>query len=163
MPCYNTTWRLTRRTCRLGIAFLSLLMAGCTTLGTRTAGVSGPVTWQATDLRVHTMAPETRELYSFTLALHETKGTALTFTKLAMHFQNSRGSRPVFWEQTGQWMLPAAGDLRIPLTSYRYCPYVHCSDLGALEPEWSITLIGTESGGQPVRHRLTLRLPASPS
>jgi hypothetical protein len=138
-------------------------MAGCATLGTHTAGVSGPVTWPATDLRVHTMTLENRELYSFTLALHETTGTALTFTKLETHVQNSRGSRPVFWEQTGQWILPAVGELRIPLTSYRYCPYVYCSDLGALEPEWSITLIGTESSGQPVCHRLTLRLPASPS
>jgi hypothetical protein len=163
MRCYNTTLWITSVLDRPAIILMSLLMAGCAAFGPRTAGMHGPLTWQATDLRVQPTAAKDGEAYSFTLALSETEGSARTFTRLETRFQNSRGSRPVFWEHTGQWVLPANGTLRIPLVSYRYCPYVHCSDLGALEPEWSLTLIGMDSAGQPVHYNLTLRLPASPS
>jgi hypothetical protein len=163
MRGYSTPSRLLSTKDRWAIGLFSLLMAGCTALGAHTQGMSGPLTWQATDLRLQPTALNNGEEYRFTLTLQETQGTSFTFTRLEAHFQNSRGSRPVFWEHTGQWVLPANGALRIPLMSSRYCPYVHCHDLGALEPAWSITLIGTESSGQPARHRLTLRLPASPS
>jgi hypothetical protein len=155
--------RSRQRAATLVLFLTSLAIVGCTTLGARTMGVSGPLTWHVTDLSVHTVALELREQYSFTLVLQETPGRALTFATLTAHFQNSRGSRPVFWEQTGAWSLPAHGTLRIPLTSSRYCPYVHCRESGALAPEWYITLTGTKSGGQPMHYALTLRLPTAPS
>ena len=71
---------------------------------------------------------------------------------------------PASWERTGQWRLPAHGEVPIPLGSRRYCPYAHCWDSGpGLEPVWHLTLSGTDQGGQPVRLVMDLRFPVIPN
>lgn len=157
-----TLWR-PAVSARCASGLLGLLLAGCAASGVRPAGTSGPLTWQATELRLqHTMLSDGQE-YGFTLVLRETTGTALTLTSLAGSLQNSRQSWPVSWAKAGQWVVPAYGELRLPLSSYRYCPSASCRDLGTLEPYWEITLSGTDGHGHPVRYTLTLRLPASPA
>ncbi len=143
----------------LCVLLLGLLSAGCATLGTRTQGEQGALTWEATDLHVQTVAIEKRETYTFTLLLRDTQGSPLTFTAIAARFQNSPGGPPVSWEKTGEWVLPARGELRLPLGSTRYCPYTLCHNLGELAPEWSIELTGSNAQGTVVRTVIRLRLP----
>jgi hypothetical protein len=129
----------------------------------RTQGVSGPVDWRTTDFEWH---PEAfgEQVYTFTLLLRETQGRDLTFTRVAAVLYNATDSLPAHWQRTGQWRLPAQGELRIPLGSRRYCPYVKCGDSGpGLEPVWHLTLSGTDQGGQPVRLVMDLRLPVIPN
>lgn len=149
--------------CRLVILLMSVAMAGCTTMGLRTSGVTGPVSWQATELQWQPEVFETQEIYTFTLVLHETQGTDMLFTKIHAILRNASQSRPAYWEKTGQWSLPARGELRLPLGSRRWCPYVKCWHAGpAFAPVWDITLTGTDQKGQPVQLTLDLRLPYVP-
>lgn len=142
----------------------SLVLVGCTTpVGVRTQGVSGPVDWRTTDFEWH---PEAfgEQVYTFTLRLRETQGRDFTFTRVAAVLYNTTDSLPAHWQRTGQWRLPAQGDLAIPLGSRRYCPYPKCWDSGpSLEPIWHLTLSGTDQGGQPVRLVLDLRFPSIPN
>ena len=148
----------------VGLALLgSLLLAGCTPVGVRTSGVSGPVDWRTTDFEWH---PEAfgEQVYTFTLLLRETQGRDLTFTQVAAVLSNATDSLPAHWQRTGQWRLPAHGEVAIPLGSRRRCPYVQCWDSGpGLTPVWHLTLRGTEQGGQPVRLVLDLRFPDIPN
>lgn len=152
---------LLARLTALGILALgSLSLLSCAAVQPHTEGRSGPLTWQATDLQWQPLGWDSRESYNFTLRLQETAGTSLTFTKLAARLLNSPDGRPVWWEEDGQWRLPAHGDLRLPLTSSRHCPYIHCMQHGTLAPQWSITLQGTDERGNPVQYSLQVRLPA---
>jgi hypothetical protein len=158
------TGRLIRRRV-LGFALVwGLLLAGCTTpVGVRTSGVSGPVDWRTTDFEWH---PEgfDEQAYTFTLLLRETQGRDLTITHLHAVLYNTTDSLPAHWERTGQWRLPARGEVSIPLGSRRYCPYAKCWDSGpSLDPVWHLTLRGTDQGGQPVRLALDLRFPSIPN
>ena len=163
MRFHQTTARSARLTTLSLLALLSLGMLGCAALQPGTEGSSGPLIWQATDPQWQTLEWEHRERYSFTLVLQETTGTPITFTTLAVQLKNSPGSQPVGWKTTGPWTLPAHGTLRLPLTSSRHCPYVYCVQRGALTPQWSMTLSGSDGHGNPVRYALQVRLPAAPS
>lgn len=163
MRLYQITARLARLTTLGLLACGSVGLLGCAVLHPQTEGRSGPLTWQATELQLQHTEWASRELYSFTLVLQETSGTPITFTTLAVQLQNSPDAPPVWWEQTGPWTLPAHGELRLPLTSTRYCPYVACTPRGALAPQWALTLSGTDGRGTPVRYALEVRLPASPA
>ena len=148
---------------RLMTVLLSLVVVSCATIGARTNGTSGSVVWQAIDL--HLAPPsflEKRETYSFTLVLRETQGRAITFTQLNAKVHNAFGSFLVPWEKTGRWQLAAHGELRFPLVSIRYCPYVQCRRPDPLAPEWSLDLTGTDAQGQPVRLAIEVRLPYNP-
>ena len=163
MGVQHTSRRIQRRV--LGLALLgSLLLAGCTTpVGVRTSGVSGPVDWRTTDFEWH---PEAfgEQVYTFTLLLRETQGRDVTFTQVAAVLYNATDSLPAHWQRTGQWRLPAHGEVPIPLGSRRRCPYVKCWDSGpSLAPVWHLTLSGTDQGGQPVRLVLDLRFPDIPN
>lgn len=148
---------------RLMTLLLSLVVVGCATIGARTNGTSGSVVWQATDLRLDPASfLEKRETYNFTLVLRETQGIAITFTQLNAKVHNAFGSFLVPWEKTGRWQLAAHGELRLPLVSIRYCPYVKCRRPEPLAPEWSLDLTGTDAQGQPVRLAIEVRLPYTP-
>ena len=131
----------------VGLALLgSLLLAGCTPVGVRTSGVSGPVDWRTTDFEWH---PEAfgEQVYTFTLLLRETQGRDLTFTQVAAVLYNATDSLPAHWQRSGQWRLPAHGEVAIPLGSRRRCPYVQCWDSGpGLTPVWHLTLTRDGAG-----------------
>ena len=148
----------------IGLALMgSLLLAGPSTFGTRTSGVSGPVEWRTTDFAWGAEGFG-EQSYTFTLLLRETQGNDLTFTHVAAVLHNAADSRPAFWERTGQWRVPARGELPIPLGSRRDCPSAPCWDSGpGLVPVWHLTLTGTDQRGQPVRLVMDLRLPPIPN
>ena len=140
-----------------------LLLAGCTTLGVRTSGVSGPVEWRTTDFEWHADGIG-EQVYTFTLLLRDTQGRDITFTHLDAVLHNAAESLPAYWQRTGQWRLPAYGEVPIPLGSRRSCPYDQCMYSGpGLVPVWQLTLRGTDQGGQPVRLVLDMRFPAIPN
>ena len=148
----------------IGLAILgSFLLAGCSTFGTRTSGVSGPVEWRTTDFAWNAEGFG-EQAYTFMLILRDMQGSDLTFTHVAAMLHNAADSRPAFWERTGQWRLPAHGEVPIFLGSRRYCPSAPCWDSGpGLVPVWHLTLSGTDQRGQPIRLVMDLRLPPIPN
>jgi hypothetical protein len=57
------------------VLWMTVMISGCAMLGARLDGVSGPIAWQATDLRVveRQVTETNQELYAFTLVLKETQ------------------------------------------------------------------------------------------
>ena len=62
----------------------TLVIIGCTERQIHAAGASGPIAWQVTDFRIvaRSVQGTPRDLYTFTLVLQETQGTALTFRQV---------------------------------------------------------------------------------
>ena len=148
---------------------LGVVVTGCASLGVRTEGVSGPITWRATDLKIQAVgeAPgfvgkAQQEVYSFTLVLQETQGTAITFTKMAYTLYSSPTLLPYASETTGRWVLGPRRELRWPFSSTFYCPSHDCNAPGFIAPRYHIILTGTGSQGEPVRVVIDLWLPDNP-
>ena len=136
---------LARRLAVVGLVVLT----GCA----RTAGVSGPIAWQAVDSTVRGDSFSAR--YEFTLVLRETAGGPLTFTTL--------GVTPAFGryaEQSGSWELPAHGELRLPIAA-RFTCLGHASACRASGHSlwYHITLRGRDEQGRPVRIPISVTLP----
>ena len=126
-----------------------LALAGCST----TAGVSGPIAWQAVDSTVRGDSFSAR--YEFTLVLRDTAGQPLTFTTL--------GVTPAFGryaEQSGSWALPAHGELRLPIAA-RFTCLGHASACRASGQSlwYHITLSGRDEQRRPVRIPISVTLP----
>jgi hypothetical protein len=149
---------------------LGMVVTSCASLGMRTEGVSGPIAWRATDLKIQAVGEAagvigisvSREAYSFTLVLQETQGTALTFTKVAYRIDGGPGLQPFFAERVGQWRLRPQGELRWPLSSTWSCTSTDCVRPGFFAPVWHIILTGTDNRGQEVRVVIDLKLPYNP-
>lgn len=139
--------------------WLGLLAAGCAMMEVRTSGQGEAIRWHATDFRNYVVATDEGEIYEYTLVLEEQRGATVTFTALQARFQNNPQSLGNNWEQAGQWVLPAGGELRIPLGTRRYCASERCRNWGPLAPVWHLVLIGTDGHGRPVREVLEIRLP----
>lgn len=142
--------------------FLALLMGSCASVGVRTEGVSGPVEWRATDLAVSLLA--TRNVYTFTLILKETRGVGITFTQAESRCYQPGASPSALYRSTGLWTLRSRGELRFPLSSYIYCSG------GGMCRSWEVTnaplcniaLSGLDDDGNPVQIAIELTLPANP-
>ena len=157
MSCHKST--ASRNLCFIIIVCSGLMWAGCASVNIQTAGETQQMRWQATDFQLHTVELQEREVYQYTLILEELQGKDVTFTHLKAKFQNNIHSRQFDWEKSGTWSLPAHGELRIPLGTYRYCNASDCQDWGPLAPVWNLTLRGTDSHGQPVQEVIRMRLP----
>ena len=149
----------------LRVLWMTVVISGCAELGARLEGVSGPIAWQATDLRVvERQVTETgRELYAFTLVLKETQGRGVTFTHLE-YTMTQPGVVPIGDTQraTIAWRLHPYGELRHPFSSYIYCSETPCQNWGPQAPWWHIVLTGTDERQQSVRVAIDLRLPQNP-
>ncbi len=139
--------------------FIGLIGVGCASVQVHTAGETQRLRWQAKDFHLQKVAVEDREIYKYTLVLEELQGKDLTFTYLTATLRNNAHSRQINWEKAGMWNLPAHGELRIPLGTYRYCNLANCRDWGPIAPVWNLTLTGTDSHGQPIHEVIHLRLP----
>ena len=155
--------------CMLFALLLGMVVAGCAPLGIRTEGVSGPIAWRATDLKIRAVGEASgfigravQEAYSFTLVLKESQGTAITFTNMAATFSVATAVLPGSFEQTGRWELRPYGELRWPLETSYSCTSIDCVNPGVIAPVWHITLTGTDDRSQPVRVVIDLRLPSNP-
>ena len=140
----------------------ALAMIGC---AASLKGVSGPVAWQATDLRVveRSVSGAARDIYAFTLVLEETHGSALTLTSLAQTVsQPGVNAAGVSHHFPILWKLRPHGELRQPLSFYWYCAEAQCQNLGPIAPWYNIVLTGTDDRGQPIRVAIDFRLPSNP-
>jgi predicted aspartyl protease len=149
----------------LRVLWMTAVISGCAELGARLDGVSGPMAWQATDLRVveRQVTETSRELYAFTLVLKETQGRGVTFTHLE-YTMTQPGLIPIGDTQraTIAWRLHPHGELRHPFYSYIYCSETPCQNWGPQAPWWHIVLTGTDEQHQSVRVAIDLRLPQNP-
>jgi clan AA aspartic protease (TIGR02281 family) len=145
----------------LGLSVV-LALTGCAATLT---GVSGPVDWQVTDLRVVERSVDgmARDLYAFTLVLNETQGRALTLTQLEQTVSQP-GVNPAGSSQqvSIHWKLRPHGELRQPRAIYYYCAESQCRPSDSIAPWYNIVLTGTNDRGQPVRVAMDFRLPSNP-
>ncbi len=139
---------------------LGLTVISCAAMEVRTEGQGRALRWHATDFRQYTMAMEKREVYEYILVLEELQGETITFTTLQAQFRNNVQSLRSDWKRSGQWVLPAGGELRIPLGTYRHCRSDHCRDWGSLAPIWHLVLTGTNEHGQSIREVIEMSLPS---
>src|SRR2546429_3428944 len=69
---------------RSAVAVILILpVTACASLGVKTSGISGPVAWQAVEMNVsgNAVLGQNSSWYSFVLALKETSGSTITFTR----------------------------------------------------------------------------------
>jgi hypothetical protein len=118
--CQRPRWY--RRALRAGLMIVGGLLALGTGLGVlgcapHLTGNSGALTWQVTDLRVveRSVAGTARDLYTFTLVLQETQGSAVTFTHLEQTVsQPSVNAVGEARHSAVLWKLRPHGELRQP-------------------------------------------------
>jgi clan AA aspartic protease (TIGR02281 family) len=142
----------------------ALIIAGCAERQIHVTGASGPVAWQVTDFRIVTrsMQGTPRDLYTFTLVLQETQGTALTFQQVVSRLTHP--SIPTLPQQsTILWQLRPHGELRQPF-AFPLCITDACKHAAAMAP-WSLDLaiLGTDQRQQPLRVVINTRLPNAPT
>ena len=152
---------------RLAGVLLMLLCTGMAVTGCTAylKGVSGPVAWQATDLRVleRSVAGTERDVYAFTLVLEETQGAAITFTQLE-YTVSQPGINPAGVTRNSSilWKLRPRGEIRHPFSFYWYCADIQCRGPGPTAPWYDLVLSGTDDRGQSVRVAIDIRLPPNP-
>ena len=163
-PVQRTTLYITRMLWALS---MTMVIMGCAGLRAPLQGVSGPVAWQVTDLRMMERAVEgtARDLYTFTLVLKETHGAALTFTSLEQTISDPvLHPAGVSQHASVLWKLHPHGELRHPFSVYWYCTTNDCPrDLMAPAPWYALVLTGTDDRGQPVRVTMDFKLPMGPA
>jgi hypothetical protein len=141
----------------------SLMLVGCASAPLHTEGVAGPVAWQATafQLAKTTIQGQPGERYAFTLVLHNTGGTGVTFTEL-QRTVSAHQVQTASTERKGQWRLPPHGELRLPFAFAHYCPqaFESCSEPPVFAPHWHLVLNGADDHGQPVQ--VVIELDVSP-
>jgi len=115
-----------------------------------TEGTADSVAWKAVNL-----APS-RESYAFAIVLSETRGVAITYTRIEGNAYLS-GSRswPLLYQ--GRWRLEPHGELQFPFGAKAWC---HACPGGPGTPTlWDFVFIGTDDHGQAVRTQFDVRLP----
>lgn len=166
-PIHGTCRSLWARHQPVGIVSVLLaVLVGCSALQPRLEGLSGPIAWQATDLRVieRKVAGDNRDLYAFTLVLKELQNTTITFTQMEY-----RVSQPgvkefgVTQQKALAWTLKPHGELRKPFAVYWYCSSGHCDDFALYPaPQYDIVLTGSNDKGDPIRAAVHFKLPPNP-
>lgn len=139
-----------------------VLIVSCSLMGSQTKGTSGPVAWEATDLRLikRTIGGYKEDLYAFTLVLKEIHGTSITFTNRELTVWDvDIGARTS--NVKGTWKLKPYGELRIPFSSYR-TGEIFFTLPSTWTPRWRIIFTGTNSKGEDIRVDIVARLPRSP-
>ena len=103
-------WILARVLLTLSAA---LIVIRCTERQGHVTVASGPIAWQVTDFCIvaRSVQGTPRDLYTFTLALPETRGTALMFRQVVSRLTHP--SIPTLSQQsTVLWQLRPHGELR---------------------------------------------------
>ncbi len=144
---------------------LVLLVTACASLWVKTSGTSGPVAWQAVDMKMSGKAVlgQYSDIYSFVLVLKGTSGSAITFTRIEKQVytygHGTVGSQTSTEE--GSWNLPANGELRLgPFGSRQVC--IGQCGLGSHAPRWKIVLSGKDEGNHDIRLLFDIALPYEP-
>jgi hypothetical protein len=135
----------------------------CAPIGIRTKGESGPVAWEATDLRLVKMTVDSMpvEVYAFTLVLKETQGRGITFTH-AKYIVSTLETELSTGESTLDLELRPHGESRLPLSVYIKGGHDAGHDLRPISPAWTIILTGKDDQDAPVRVSININLPSKP-
>jgi clan AA aspartic protease (TIGR02281 family) len=154
-------WSLARVLLTLSAA---LIITGCTERQVHVTGVSGAIVWQVTDFRIveRSVQGTPRALYTFTLVLQETQGTAMAFQQVVSRLTHP--SIPTLPQQsTILWQLHPHGELRQPFF-FPLCTTDACKHAAAMAP-WSLdlALLGIDQRQQPLRVVINTRLPNTPA
>ncbi len=143
---------------------LSVIVAGCATLGVRTEGESGPLAWHLTDLKF-IGTPGESTAYSYTLVLREREGRTVTFTHRSDIIYPPGGGETLSQSTTEydiSLVLQPHQEWRLP-----YILTVTCAD----PPEcvstgvgfaWTSIFTGTSAEGKPVKAVIRMQLPENP-
>jgi hypothetical protein len=158
---------LAATTARFVILMLVLFGASaCATLQPKLEGTSGTTTWRATNLGLskRTVGGLEREVYEFVLAIRDSGGAGITFTRIERAVYQP-GSSPGISTQEGRWRLEPKGELRLPYYSFQYCERVYdrCVDRVVNQPLWKFVFSGMDDRGQKVRLDIDLQLPSAPA
>ncbi len=148
---------------------LGVLIISCASLGTRTEGTSGPISWHVIDLKSESSrvprgtVGDTRGTYSLMLVLKETQGIPITFTyrKDTIYASNITFLKPV--DQAITLKLRPHEERYIPLTLSWGCSAGDCFQLENVAPRWTINLTGTDDKDNPVAAVINMHLPPAPS
>jgi hypothetical protein len=163
-------WSLCRRV--IGVKgmlclILSFLLGAatikCAPIGIQTKGESGPVAWEATDLRLvqRTVEGIPAQRYGFTLVLKETQGRGITFTH-AKYTITSLEADILTAERAVDWELRPHGELRRPF-SYGIKPFRGVArEFRPIGVAWTILLTGKDDQNRPVRVSININLPSKP-
>jgi clan AA aspartic protease (TIGR02281 family) len=144
------------------LVVLGTAMMGCTAY---LKGTSGPVAWQATDLRLieRSVSGADRDIYAFSLVLAETQGSTITFTNMEYTVsQPDLNAAGISYHSSILWKLRPRGELRQPFSFYWDCGARHCPNSVTTAPWYNIVLTGTNAEGQPIRVAIDLKLPQNP-
>ena len=143
-------------------SLLSVVTIGCAPIGVRTEGVSGPVAWEATDLRIIKRMVDglPGECYAFTLVLKETQGRGITFTH-AKYILTSVETMTWTEKKAVHLKLLPHGELRVPF-SYG----IKLGGVGRyvrpIGGAWTIIMTGKDDRDSPVRVSIRINLPSKP-
>jgi len=152
---------------RSAVAVILILpVTACASLGVKTSGISGPVAWQAVEMNVsgNAVLGQNSSWYSFVLALKETSGSTITFTRVEGSVSAGYGVlRPAERVvDVGRWQLPPHGELRLgPFASRLICVDSPCG-LGSFAPVWKIVLAGKDEEDHEIRLLIDVALPYEP-
>jgi hypothetical protein len=141
-------------------------VAGCSTVGVRTEGTSGPLAWRAGDLAVEPriVQGQQADTYSFTLHVKNLGDRPLTFTQMHRTVYQAGGGQPGQSTTSGRWELKPGGEWRFPLYSYQFCNVSSgCLDRGISAPLWRIVLTGTDDQNRTVSVPIDIALPSQPA
>jgi hypothetical protein len=146
--------------------WLWVLLFGATgcALSVHTQGVVGPVAWSTTALDLDTGSGRggDPDRFSFTLALRETQGLALTLTTMTWQVWQNGVEISGRQTRTGSWSLPAHGTLLQPVVYRIVCPTsTYCPNVGPTT-QWEITFEGHDAQGQAVHLVVQAELPWIP-
>src|SRR2546425_11517779 len=117
---------------RSAVAVILILpVTACASLGVKTSGISGPVAWQAVEMNVsgNAVLGQNSSWYSFVLALKETSGSTITFTRVEGSVSAGSGVlRPAERVvDVGRRQPPPHGELRLgPFASRLICVNSPC-------------------------------------
>jgi hypothetical protein len=146
------------------LAFLlGTVVTTCAPIGVRTEGVSGPVAWEATDLRLvkRKVDGTPMQLYAFTLVLKETQGRGITFTHIKRHITSLEADIYTA-EDSIDWQLRPHGELRRPCSYGIRAIGPAARDFRPISVAWIIILTGRDDQNRPVRISININLPSKP-
>jgi hypothetical protein len=132
-------------------------------MGIQTKGESGPIAWEATDLRLvqRTVEGIPAQRYGFTLILKETQGRGITFTH-AKYIITALEAELLTGERTVDWELRPHGELRRPFSCGIKPGGATGRDFRLIGVAWTIILTGTDDQDAPVRVSININLPSKP-
>jgi hypothetical protein len=112
----------------------ALVVTGCTERQVHVTGVSGSIVWQVTDFRIvaRSVQGTRRDLYTFTLVLQETQGTALTFQHAVSRLMHP-SIQTLPQQSSVLWQLRPYGELRQPF-AFPWCTTDVCKHAAAMAP-----------------------------